>query len=130
MLHSDALVLKKLERIADKQKRISRYLNNASFGRDSLNGLDRIYMDITESYNSVMKAYYNREKETAHKIENTSKDRTELCNSFLEGRMHQHAKEKAKNSNSNLVVAARIVESLKATAIEIRDMARIVLCYE
>ncbi len=129
-LHSDTLVLKKIERIADKQKRISRYLNNASLDRESLNELDRIYTDIMESYNEVMKAYYSKEKEIAFRIESANKDMTKLCNKFLEKHMRQHAKEKAKNANSNLVAAAKIVENLKATAIEIRDMARIVLCYE
>lgn len=129
-LHSDASVLKKLERIADKQKRIARYLNSTSLDRQTLNELDIINTDIIESYNEVMKSYYNRERETAFRVEGTTKDRTQSCSKFLETYMQAHAKEKSKSTNSNLVAVAKIVENLKATAIEIRDMARNVLCYE
>lgn len=129
-LHSDTFVLKKIERLADKQKRIARYLNSASLDRSSLQELDTIYTDLIELYNEVMKSYYNREKTSAFKIEAGNKQMTQMCNDFLEKYMDIYAKAKTKTSNSNLVAVAKIVENLKATAIEIRDLARIVLCYE
>ena len=44
--------------------------------------------------------------------------------------MKINAKEKSKTANDDLVSVARIVENLKATTVEIRDLARNVLCYE
>ena len=129
-LHMDTSILKKLERIADKQKRIARFLHNAKIDRESLNDLDSIYTDIIESYNNVMKSYYNKDKELAFKIEVSNKSRAESCNRFLERYMQAHANAKSKAANDDLVSVARIVENLKATTVEIRDMARVVLCYE
>ena len=129
-LHIDAFILKRLERIADKQKRIARFLHNAELDRETLNELDRIYTDIIESYNDVMKSYYNKDKELAFRIEISNKTRAESCNRFLEKYMQTHAKAKSKAANDDLVSVARIVENLKSTTVEIRDLARNVLCYE
>ena len=129
-LHSDTLIIKMIERIADRQKRIARFLCTANFDREALNELDSIHTDISDSYNEVMKSFYNKDKEIALKIEITNKERTEACNEFLEKYTQSHANAKSKAASSNLVTAAKIVENLKATAIEIRDLARVVLCYE
>ena len=129
-LHIDSFILKRLERIADKQKRIARFLHSAELDRETLNELDRIYTDIIESYNDVMKSYYNRDRELAFRIEISNKTRAESCNRFLEKYMQTHAKAKSKTANDELVSVARIVENLKATTVEIRDLARNVLCYE
>lgn len=129
-LHSDTFILKKLERIADKQKRIARYLAGTDLDRETLNELDKIFTDIMESYNDVMKSYYNKDKELASRIEVSNKDRAESCNRFLEKYMLIHVKAKSKSANGDLVAVARIVENLKAASVEIRDLARNVLCYE
>ena len=129
-LHSDFIVLLRLEKIADRQKRIARYLCNANLDRATLSEVDRIHTDISESYSNVMKSYYNQDKQIAFAIEVTNKDRTNACNKFLEKCTHSYANVKSKTTSTDLVAIARITENLKATAAEIRNMARTVLCYE
>jgi len=129
-LHSDNLVILRLEKIADRQKRIARYICTANLDRTTLAELDKIYTDIIEAYNEVMKSYYNQDKQLSIEIEVTNKDRTAACDKFLEKYMNVHANSKTRTSNSNLVAVAKIVENLKATTVEIRNMARTVLCYE
>ncbi|MBI2654337.1 phosphate uptake regulator PhoU [Candidatus Woesearchaeota archaeon] len=130
-MHSDTLVILRLEKIADRQKRIARYLFNANLDRATLAELDKVHTDISEAYNEVMKAYYNHDKQIALQIEITNKERTAACDKILERYTHAHATSKGKKtSNSNLVIIAKIIENLKATAAEIRNIARTVLCYE
>ena len=127
-LHSDNLMILRIENIADRQKRIARYICTNNIDRATLTELDSIYTDISDAYNEVMKAYYNHDKQAAIKIETTNKDRTSACDRFLERYTNMHAK--GKSSNSNLVAVAKIVENLKATTVELRNLARTVLCYE
>ena len=129
-LHSDTLIILRLEKIADRQKRIARYLSSAELDRSSLAELDKIHTDISISYNEVMKAFYSKEKALAIEIEISNKERTAACDRFLEKYTQMHGNSRQKIINSNLVTVAKIIENLKATAAEIRNIARIVLCYE
>ena len=129
-LHSDTLIILRLEKIADRQKRIARYACMANLDRASLAELDRLHTDISEAYNGVMKSYYNQDKQLAIQIEITNKNRTASCDRFLEKYTNMHGSAKSKIGNSNLVTAAKIIENLKATTAEIRNIARTVLCYE
>lgn len=127
-LHSDHLIILRLEKIADRQKRIARYLCTNNLDRAALAELAGIYTDVSESYNEVMKSYYNNDKQAAIKIEITNRNRTAACDRFLEKYTNSHAGPKSKNSN--LVAVAKIIENLKATTVELRNLARTVLCYE
>ena len=129
-LHSDMLLIARLEGIADSQKRIARYLQSIRFDRAALNDLNRIHGDISEAYNNVMKSYYNRDKGLASSVEVTNKDRTGACDKFLENYTQSHVNAKNKNFHSSLVMAAKITENLKRTSVEVRNIARTVLCYE
>ncbi|MDP3766303.1 MAG: hypothetical protein Q8R04_07360 [Nanoarchaeota archaeon] len=129
-LHSDKLIILKLEKIADRQKRIARYLCTADLDRAALAELDKIHTDVSESYNDVMKSYYNNDKQISFQIEVKNRDMTTSCDKFLEKYTNAHTNSKSKTTNSNLVAVAKIIENLKATAVEIRNVARIVLCYE
>jgi len=129
-LHNDTMTILRLEKIADRQKRIARCLCTANLDRNTLAELDKAHTDISESYNEIMKAFYNRDKKIAFGIEVTNKDRTTACSRLLEKYMHTHAVSKNKTANANLVAIAKIVENLKATAVEVRNLARTVLCYE
>ncbi len=129
-LHSDTLIIVRLEKIADRQKRIARYLCAANFDRATLAELDKVHTDINESYNDVMKSYYSKDKQIAFQVEVTNKERTEPCNKILEKYTILHSNSKNKTNNSNLVAVAKIIENLKATAAEIRNLARTVMCYE
>ena len=128
-LHSDTLIIVRLEKIADRQKRIARYICTASLDRITSAELDKIHTDISNSYNDVMKSYYNEDKQIALNIDVTNKDRTGLCDKILEKYTNLHANSKSKATNSNLVIVAKIIENLKATAAEVRNIARTVLCY-
>ena len=129
-LHSDQLMILRLEKTADRQKRITKYLCTSNLDRATLAELERAYTDINESYNEVMKSYYNQDKQIALQVEVTNRSRTDSCDKCLEKYTNTHASSKSKTTNSNLVAVAKIVENLKATAAEIRNIARIVLCYE
>ena len=129
-LHSDNIMILRLEKIADRQKRIARYLCMANIDRAVLSELDGIHTDITEYYNEMMKSYYNKDKAISFHIEVTNKDKTGSCNKFLEKYTSQYANRKDNRINSNLVAVAKIIENLKATAVEVRNIARTVLCYE
>ena len=129
-IHSDILLLKKLERIADRQKRIARYLCETSLDRNTLAELKKTHTEISDAYNNAMKAYYNQDKKTAFEVEMTNKARTESCNRILENYTHAKGMTKGKAASENVVAVAKIIENMKATSIEARDIARIVLCYE
>lgn len=129
-LHCDSFALLRLEKIADRQKRIARYLCNASLDSAFLGELHKIHTDISLAFNEVMKSYYNQDKQIAFQIDVSNKDRTASCDKFLEDYTNAHAISKTKGGNSNLVAVAKIVENLKATTAEIRNIARMVLCYE
>lgn len=129
-LHSDTLMILRLEKIADRQKRIARYLCTTNLDRSTFSDLDGIHTEICEAYNDVMKSYYNQDKEIAFQVEVTNKNRTAKCDKFLEKYTHMYASSKGKTTNSNLVAVAQIVENLKATAASAKNIARTVLCYE
>ncbi len=129
-LHSENQMIVKIETIADRQKRIARYLCTADLDRATLEELEKIYSQVADSYNEVMKSYYNKDIEAAIQIEVTNRDRTSACDKLLERYTNSHLSLKSKTANSNLVAVAKIVENLKATCVEIRNVARIVLCYE
>ena len=128
-LHSDALMIVRLEKIADRQKRSARYLCMSNLDRHTLTEIDSVHTDISESYNDVMKSYYSQDKLIAYQIEVTNKERTASCDKILEKYTTLYSKG-SKTTNSNLVVVAKIIENLKATAAEIRNIARIGMCYE
>jgi len=129
-LHLEKLMILRLEKMADCQKRIARHLSAVKLDRNSLNELSRIHRDIGETFSAVMKAYYNNEKGAALNIEVTSRDKTAACDKFLENYTQSHPNIKNKSRYSNLVMVAKVVENLKATAVEVRNIARAVLCVE
>ncbi len=128
-LHNDQLIISTLEKIADRQKRIVRYLCTANLDRETLTELDKVYTIISESYKEAMKAYYGQDKNASFHVETTKKTRTSMCNKLLEDYAGAHAGQKRK-SNTDIVAVAKIIENLIATATEIKDISRIVLCYE
>lgn len=129
-LHSDSFVISRVEKTADRQKRIARYLCTSNLDRAALAEIDKIHTDISNAYNEVMKSYYNQDRQTAYNIEVSNKEKTDACNKFLERYASMYASSKSKSANENLVAVAKIIENLKATATEIRNIARTVLCYE
>ena len=129
-LHSDTLIILRLEKIADRQKRIARYLCRANLDRATLSEIDAIHTDISIAYSNVMKSYYNQDKQIAFQVEVSNKNRVTSCDKLLEKCTNLYANSKTKTNSSNLVAIAKIIENLKATTAEVRNIARTVLCYE
>lgn len=129
-MHSDTLMILRLEKIADRQKRIARYLPISDLDRATFAELDEIHTSISKSYSGVMNSYYNQDKQIAFQSEITSKDRMTACDKMLENYTQKHGISNNKNTNSKLVMVAKIIENLKATVAEIKNIARTVLCYE
>ena len=128
-MHSDTIMIARLEKIADSQKRIARYLCTVDLDRTTLPQLESIHTSISAAYNEVMKSFYNQDNQIAFKIEMTHKDKVSTCDNFLENYTNTYGTLK-KKTHSNLVAVAKIIENLKATSAEIRNIARIVLCYD
>jgi len=127
---ADKYLLLRLETISDKQKRVARYICSSDLDRNSLESIRKIYAEIVEDYNNVMKSYYNQEKQLAIEIESISKKRTKDCDIFLQKYAEKCMNTKLKSATTNLVLASKIVENVKSFAVTVRNMARAVLVYE
>lgn len=133
-LHSDKMVLLRIEEIADRQKRVSRLASEADFKDKILKEFKEMNEDIRERYNNVMKAYYNNDKKIAFEIEVTSKNFIGRCDSLLENISKKLSVEIKKGSEKptvlskkNMVPAAKIVDYTKSTITFIKYIARTVL---
>ncbi len=124
-LHSDSLMIMRLEKIADRQKRISRFLISAHLDRKTLAELDSIHTSMAEAYNEVMKSFYSKDKEILFNVEISTKERTQMCDIFLERYLG-----KCGDKNVDIVAVSKIIENLKAMAVETRNLARTALCYQ
>lgn len=80
----DWLVILRLEKIADRQKRISRYINSVTLNEDTLKGLIKLFDEIKESYYDVMKAYYTDDTSLAFDVEFSNKERIRKNTLFLD----------------------------------------------
>ena len=127
-LHSDTLIMLRLEKIADSQKRVARALCNNQLDRTMKSDLATLHTNIGETYNEVMKSYYNQDRILAFKVETTNRERVASFDRFLE--KYTQLQKSSKNKNSILVTIAKVVEYLKATSAHVKSIARVVLCYE
>ncbi|MFH1641308.1 MAG: hypothetical protein ABIC04_00240 [Nanoarchaeota archaeon] len=131
----DWLVLVRLEKIADRQKRIARALLNVKLSDSSADDLERLYLGIREAYCGVMKAYYTFDKDAAYDIEIANAVTINNCTEFLRkntGCMLVNSKQGAvkkspKIEKSNCVHIARIVENMNAMSTSIKYIARRVM---
>jgi len=128
-LHSDKLVLMRIESIADNQKRIARYSKYANLSRDAINELKKLHFDIGENYKDVMKSYYNMDLKLATDIEVLNKERTRLCDKFLEKYANISSVRNSKSRYTEHVALAKIIENVKAMSTSVKDIARTTLCY-
>lgn len=128
-LHSDQLVLMGVESIADNQKRIARYSKYANLSRDAINELEKLHFDIGENYKDVMKAYYNMDLKLAIGIEVANKERTRLCDKFLEKYVNVSSVRHLKSKYTEHVALAKMIENVKAMATSVKDISRTIMCY-
>ena len=147
-LLNDKVVLSRIEKIADGQKRITRMISEEKFEKDMLKGFKELIEGIRKMYYDVMKAYYNNDKRIAYEIEVTNKNLIDKCNKFLESTSKEICSHcpQAKKSNARLtlkgkkesedlsifpgkllVSISRIGEYAKETVTFIKHIARAVL---
>ncbi|MBW2975974.1 hypothetical protein KY347_00850 [Candidatus Woesearchaeota archaeon] len=146
-LLNDKIILSRIEKIADEQKRITRLISEEKFSKDILKRFKELSDGIKNMYCDVMKAYYNNDKAIAYEIEVTNKNLIEKCNKFLESASKEICTLRSQQKNSaksalklkkeseasdifpgkNIVSISRIGEYSKATITFIKHIARSVL---
>ena len=107
------LVAQNLERFADQCKRVSRDLSRAELNKRDKKLLKDLYLIIEQDYLSVIKAYYNKDRELAHKVIDSVYNILDKCDSLIP-RVSSH--------NSIL-----IIEKLRISEVCIRQIGRVIL---
>ena len=137
-LSADELIIIRLEKIADRQKRIARYLRSAKMRKVTVKELEQLYQDIKKAYYDVMKAYYTNNRNIAFEIEFANKQRIKDCMGFLERNsgcylnidIIRKSKNKKEIETNTCVQIAKIVENLNAMATSIKYIARTIIEHE
>ncbi len=131
-LQCDKSVVMRLEKIADRQKRIVRYLKDSMLDPGELAELKKIVKDMQEAYLKVMKAYYSSDQKLAYEVELTNRKRIEQCDEFF--RSHTHCSLSIKGTKKQrcdyrmaCAATALIIEKLKAMTTSIKYIARSVM---
>jgi len=112
-LQDQLLVIMRIEKIADHQKRIARELSNGKIPSKIKKSLISMYIEIKNKFEDVMKAYYTKNKKIAIDIEVSNYDRIQKLNLI-----------QAMNHQPN---CTRIVEQLKGATAQIRNLAKTIL---
>ncbi len=127
-LQNAIYLVEKLEKIADRQKRISRNFAVINLSKTALDELRELYQDINKSYIETMKIYYTHNKESAHEMHISMRDKITACNRFLEKYSHYcNLKQRTTIKGMHCVSTSNIIENLKATVTSIKYIARRVL---
>jgi phosphate uptake regulator len=133
-LFTNLIVGEKLEKIADRQKRIARCLQRLKLSEEFAKELRKAYENIQNSYIEVMTAYYKGDKKAALNIELSNRERVLACDHFL-GEDIKKEYELAKQCNSHdltphineHMIITEIVSNLKAMATSVKAIARAVM---
>ncbi|MBU0535481.1 MAG: phosphate uptake regulator PhoU [Nanoarchaeota archaeon] len=115
LLFSQVLI-EKLEKVADKTKRVARFLKQSNLTDAEKKELEEIYIQIKDCFFEVMKAYYKKDLDLAFKIENAGTERINKLNEFIKERQ---------NAPAHIVV-----EQMKSMVISIKNIARAVIGME
>tara|TARA_Y100000310_G_C20628740_1_gene787418 strand:- start:779 stop:1786 length:1008 start_codon:yes stop_codon:yes gene_type:complete len=113
----DKTILRRIEEIADSQKRVCKLIAHAEFMDKFLQEFKQLNEDIKERYCNVMKAYYTNDKKLAYDIEVTSKIINEKCDKFLE-----HAG-KAACTNCQLKFSEQLINLSKKEKIDSKKLS-------
>jgi len=120
-------VVERLEKIADRQKRIARYLQSIKLPEHVAGELKKIYTDMRDRYLDVMKAYYTNDKKLAFEVEVTNKERILACEKFHSKSTGCPIKLKIKKAWGYCTELSRIVENLNAMTTSIKYISRAVI---
>ncbi len=126
-LHSLKNIMMRIEKIADRQKRISRYLKKIKLRKSVANELKELYTHIKERYLFVMKAYYNNNKNSALEIEVTNKDTILACEEFHNKNTGCPLRMKTKEAQGYCTELSGIVENLKAMTTSLKYISRTII---
>ncbi len=125
----------KIEKVADHQKRIARYIKALRLNTITRDELKKIHIAIKSSYLKAMDAYYKKDKTLAFEMNVLNKERIQMCNDFL----IKHSEISPLERNQSKIEIdiekdprywtdiARIVENLKAMSASIKYIARSVI---
>jgi phosphate uptake regulator len=130
-LHSDRLMLIRLEKIADAFKRVARLSISVTLDREAVTELQLISSQFKENFGEAMKAYYTQDKEMALSIQVGMREHLDRCNAFLNslnGRLIASRQSPTQRAEAH-TAAARITENLKSAFSQLKYLARYVLCY-
>ncbi len=124
----------KIEKIADHQKRIARYLRTIHLNPKTREELKNVHAVIKGSYLNVMDAYYKKDKPLALEVNVSNRERIQLCNDFLIRNSEAKLQGEMNNDRVNIekdprywTDLARIVENLKAMCSSIKYISRSVI---
>ncbi|MBD3313082.1 AbrB/MazE/SpoVT family DNA-binding domain-containing protein [Candidatus Woesearchaeota archaeon] len=115
LLFSQVLI-EKLEKVADKSKRIARYLKEANLKQSEKEEVTKMYESIKGCYLEVMKAYYKKDLDLAFKAENAGFQHIKKLNKLIKERQN--------------APAHMVVEQMKSMVISIKNIARAVIGME
>ncbi|HLC95775.1 MAG TPA: hypothetical protein VJH97_00430 [Candidatus Nanoarchaeia archaeon] len=131
-LQADQLVVLRLEKVADRQKRIARMLGSTGLSDIEIGNLKKIYQHLYQAYLDVMKAYYTNDVELAYKIEQDGRIRMNMCSTFFTDHNHHHvelkkSKEQKCIHRHECGSTALILENLKAMSTSIKYLAQTIM---
>ena len=112
----EQILMEKIEKVADKAKRVARYLREANLKPAEKEEIEAIYASIKGCYLDVMKSYYNKDIDLAFSVEVCGRDKMESMNDFIKERQ---------NASAHMVI-----EQMKSMLISVKNIARAVIGME
>ncbi len=110
------IVVARLEKIGDQQKRISRHLRAVSLTKKQKEDLHTIMSLIQADFIDSLTAHYKKDVEAAYAIDNQNSTRMLACKNYLET-----------IRSTDLVEVARTIDHLKIMRNDIKTIARAVM---
>lgn len=104
-------IISSIEKTSDEIKRVARYSQNVKLQKDMKMELNRIVLEIRNAFTTIMKAFYNSDRDLAYKVAKLKKQTLKTCDNFY-----------AKYWKKEFVPS--IVEKFKNIVIEIHSVTR------
>jgi phosphate uptake regulator len=126
-------VAERIEKIADRQKRIARGIEQLKLSKRFADELKIIYEKLNVAYIDSMKAFYQNDKKLARSIELTSKERAVSCDKLLsmgikkEYQLLYKKNHEMENYVNEHMIMAEIINNLKAMTASVKMIARTVM---
>ncbi|MBW3003126.1 hypothetical protein KY328_03625 [Candidatus Woesearchaeota archaeon] len=72
-------VISSIEKISDEIKRIARFSHNIKLQKDLTDDLNKLVADIKTNFETIMKAFYNKDRQLAYKVADFKKRGIKQC---------------------------------------------------